>query len=104
MHLRAQSTDFCVVINQQVTAQGHPGKATLSNVRHSVDALKKLIEKENLQSVALPRLATGVGGLDWEEVKKVIYEHLGDLPATVYVYTTFSKGVSGENPEQALTG
>ena len=76
--------------------QGHPGKATLSNVRHSIDALKKLMEKENLKSVAIPRLATGVGGLDWEEVKKVIYEHIGNLPGTVYVYANYSKGVFGE--------
>lgn len=75
---------------------GHPGKATISNVRHAIEALKKLIEKEGLKSVAIPRLATGVGGLDWDEVKPLIEEHLGGLNAQIYVYETYAKGVAAE--------
>lgn len=77
---------------------GHPGHASLSNVGHALDALKKIVEKEGIESVAIPRLATGVGGLKWEEVKPLIYERLADLKAEVYVYATYVKGqAAGEN-------
>lgn len=71
---------------------GHPGPATLSSVTHALGDLKKIISKEGIRSVALPRLASGVGGLDWEEVKPLIYSQLGDVDAHVFVYSTFVKG------------
>ena len=49
------------------------------------------MEKEGYKSVALPRLATGVGGLDWETVRPMVYDILGDLSSDVYVYTTYVK-------------
>jgi O-acetyl-ADP-ribose deacetylase (regulator of RNase III) len=77
---------------------GHPGKASLANVNHALKALRKTIEKEGFKSVALPRLATGVGGLDWAEVEPLLVQHLGDLDAEVYVYATFRPGVAAVEP------
>ena len=54
--------------------------------------LRSLIEEEGFKSIALPRLATGVGGLDWDEVKPLIDNHLGDLKLPVYIYTNFKAG------------
>ena len=42
---------------------GHPGKATTHHVGRALKALAKLARKESYSSIALPRLATGVGGL-----------------------------------------
>ena len=70
---------------------GHPGRASLSNVTHALHELKKLISREKLRSVAITRLATGVGGLDWEEVKPLIYSQLNDVDAAVFVYTSYVK-------------
>jgi len=42
--------------------QGHPGKAGLDHVNHALRELRHTVEKERLTSVALPRIATGVGG------------------------------------------
>lgn len=70
-----------------------PGHALISNVNHVLHALRNLIQKEQITSVALPRLACGVGGLDWNEVKPLIEKHLGDLGIPVYVYSTYHKGV-----------
>ena len=75
------------------TDRAHPGKASLANVGHALKELAHMIEKEGMESVAIPRLATGVGGLDWEEVKPLIFKHLDPLPVKVYLYTHFSKGV-----------
>lgn len=69
-----------------------PGKATLQHVGHTLKALRELIEAENFSSVALPRLATGVGGLAWNDVKPLLVQHLGDVTIPVIVYTTFHAG------------
>jgi len=69
-----------------------PGKASIKHVNHALRELHKLIESEKLESVALPKLATGVGGLSWDEVKPLIESRLGDLSIPVYIYTTYIKG------------
>ena len=69
-----------------------PGKATLPNVNHALRALRKLVEDEGITSLALPRLATGVGALKWEDVKPLIEKHLGDLEVDIEVYETYAKG------------
>ncbi|MEI7795343.1 MAG: macro domain-containing protein [Methylococcaceae bacterium] len=65
------------------------GVATLGHVQHALKALAKIVVKENLTSLALPRLATGVGGLDWADVLPLIEKKLGDLNIPVYVYETY---------------
>ena len=70
-----------------------PGKATYENVNHSLRELHKVVEAEKLKSLALPRLATGVGGLEWEQVQPLLESHLGKLGIPVYLYTTYRKGV-----------
>ena len=73
-----------------------PGRATVANINHCLKGLSKVVETEHIKSVALPRLATGVGGLDWEEVKPLIEKHLGHLSIPVYIYTTFHSGMAAE--------
>jgi len=83
----------------QEEARGHrakPGKATAHNVNLALKALRRLAEDEGFQSLALPRLATGVGGLAWEEVRPLIERHLGDLDIPVYVYETYRQGVAAK--------
>ncbi len=75
-----------------------PGKATIENVNHALRELHRLIDAEKFHSLALPRLATGVGGLNWDEVNPLITKHLGDLSIPVYVYGTFHKGVAASEP------
>jgi O-acetyl-ADP-ribose deacetylase (regulator of RNase III) len=70
-----------------------PGKATLSNINHCLRRLRHEIEKEQIKSLALPRIATGVGDLDWNEVKPLIEKHLGDLKIPIFVYTCYQSGV-----------
>ncbi|MEM7168042.1 MAG: macro domain-containing protein [Planctomycetota bacterium] len=66
-----------------------PGKATTKSVNKCLAALREEIETEGFSSVALPRLATGVGGLDWSEVEPLVQRHLADQPFEVFVYETY---------------
>lgn len=68
------------------------GRASLTNVEHCLKALRQRILEDHLSSLALPRLATGVGSLDWDEVRPLIEKHLGDLPIPIYVYANYHPG------------
>lgn len=44
-------------------------------------------ERMGIQSIAMPALGCGLGGLDWADVKVLIIKYLGDIPdLDVYVY------------------
>jgi O-acetyl-ADP-ribose deacetylase (regulator of RNase III) len=83
----------------QEPAEGHhggrPGRASVSNVAHALKALRQLAETEDLKSIALPRLATGVGGLDWKDVRPLIEQHLGELKIPIYLYAVYHPGQKG---------
>ena len=70
---------------------GTPGKAQLKYVSRGLQALTKEVSRLELTSLALPRLATGVGGLDWKDVKPLMENTLGALSIPVYVYETYQK-------------
>ena len=80
------------------TAGGRPGPASVKHVGHALKALAQLAVAEKWSSLALPRLATGVGGLDWNDVKPLIQQHLGALSTKVFVYATYRAGVAADEP------
>lgn len=73
---------------------GHPGAATTHNVNEALRELRKIAEDEGVKSVALPRLATGVGRLDWADVEPLIERHLGDAAFDTFVYELYEPGVA----------
>ena len=79
----------------------HVGKASVKHVRDALKALRKMIEKEGFASLALPRLATGVGGLQWSDVEPVIREQLGDVKIPIYVYAEYHAGVKAKEGDVA---
>jgi len=56
----------------------------------------KWIEAEKPASIALPKLATGVGALDWKDVHALIKQHLADVKVPVYLYATYHKDVAAD--------
>ena len=78
------------------TQDSTPGKAHLENVNHCLKALRHAITTEKFKSLALPRLATGVGRLDWKDVRPLIDKHLGDAPILIYVYSTYQPGIQAQ--------
>lgn len=76
---------------QSQAKSARPVKASVEDVNHALRALAKLVQDEGIKSVALPRLATGVGGLDWTDVKPLIRQHLGNLGIPVVIYEVYRK-------------
>jgi len=77
---------------------GRPGRAKTEHVNHALHELRKWIDKEKVKSVALPRLATGVGGLDWAHVEPLVMAQLGTLKIPICLYTKFLPGVVAKEP------
>lgn len=80
-------------------AQSVPGKASAHNVDAALKSLRKIVEKQNIKSLAMPKIATGVGGMDWSEVEPLIAKHLGDLSIPIYMYETYQKGVQAQEEQ-----
>ena len=98
----------CARIFNMMTQEGEhthgarPGKATLANVNHCLRRLRHDIEAERITSLAIPALATGVGGLAWSDVKPLIQQHLGDLPIPIYLYSTYHPGLQAKEQIEAV--
>jgi O-acetyl-ADP-ribose deacetylase (regulator of RNase III) len=87
------------LLTQNMLGQGpsaKPAKATLENVGHALKALAHHVQKEGIKSVALPCLATGVGGLQWADVKPLVRQYLGGLGIPVIVYEVYRSGVQAD--------
>jgi O-acetyl-ADP-ribose deacetylase (regulator of RNase III) len=55
------------------------GKSTLEDVESGLKALREDIQRLRIQSIALPPLGCGYGGLDWKQVKPLIQQYLQSL-------------------------
>jgi O-acetyl-ADP-ribose deacetylase (regulator of RNase III) len=75
---------------------GHPGPAHTEYVNHALHELKKLLVDDKVSSIAMPALATGVGGLDWAHVAPLVKAQLGSLSVPIYVYLHYRPGVAAQ--------
>ncbi|MFO8057238.1 MAG: macro domain-containing protein [bacterium] len=63
------------------------GKSRLEDIESGLRALAETIQERNIHSIALPPLGSGLGGLDWSEVKPRIeaaLQPLNDVHIIVY--------------------
>jgi O-acetyl-ADP-ribose deacetylase (regulator of RNase III) len=75
-----------------------PGKASIHNVHSCLKSLKKAIAEEKVSSLALPLIATGMGGLKPAEVLPLIKEEFKDSKIPIYLYTEYRQGVAANEP------
>ena len=55
------------------------GKSRMEDIETGLKALQDVIRERNIRSLAIPPLGTGLGGLDWNEVRLRIEEALADF-------------------------
>ncbi len=63
------------------------GKSRIEDIESGLKALAVEVRQRGIQSIAVPPLGSGLGGLDWRDVRPRITAALGELPdvsATVY--------------------
>jgi hypothetical protein len=63
------------------------GDSKYEYISSGLEALKIAIRENNINSIAIPPLGCGNGGLDWNLVKPMIQEALQDIDCSIEVYT-----------------
>lgn len=58
----------------------------IEDISNGLDDLITIIEKYSIKSIAIPPLGSGLGGLDWEMVKKLIEEKLKNINCTIILF------------------
>jgi O-acetyl-ADP-ribose deacetylase (regulator of RNase III) len=56
------------------------GRSRIEDIEAGLEALVGEVKGRGIRSIAVPPLGSGLGGLDWAEVRKRIERALGDLP------------------------
>jgi len=57
-----------------------------SYIESGLIQLEKFIKEKQIQSIAIPLLGSGNGGLDWNKVKLILEKHLHNLECQVFIY------------------
>lgn len=76
---------------QSQAKSARPVKAKLEDVNRALRELAHVARDQGFRSIALPRLATGVGALPWADVKPLIAQHLGPLGIPIVIYEVYRK-------------
>lgn len=68
--------------------KGHwRARSTISDIRHGLEDLVRVLQELNIESVAIPPLGCGNGGLVWKDVQPLIWAALEAVPdVRVVVY------------------
>lgn len=69
------------------------GKSRIEDIESGLGALVEEVRNRHIQTVAVPALGCGLGGLEWSDVRPMIEKALGRLP-TVHVLLYEPKGVA----------
>ncbi|GAA4399028.1 macro domain-containing protein [Nibrella viscosa] len=83
---REQTTTGEKVIINFPTKTDWKRKSTYAYIEAGLQELARLIREEQLTSIALPPLGCGNGGLDWDKVRPMMEQYLGDLNADIQIY------------------
>lgn len=61
-------------------------RSRIDDIERGLKHLRARYRDWNIESIAVPPLGCGNGGLDWADVRVLIEKYLGDLPIDVFVY------------------
>jgi O-acetyl-ADP-ribose deacetylase (regulator of RNase III) len=62
------------------------GKSRIEDIETGLEDLARVVNEQNIQSVAVPPLGSGLGGLDWREVRARIENALQNCNAHILIY------------------
>lgn len=79
---------------------GNPSE--YSYIRAGLGELAKLIKDRNIESISIPPLGAGNGGLQWNKIKELIEEYLSDLDCDISVYQPTRRFAETEEQQSDL--
>ena len=77
---------------------GRPSRPEKIAVHRAFRALNKVVVDERISSIAMPMIGSGVGGIDWLEVRGMMHSQLGELLIPVFVYVSVRDGMLASEP------
>jgi O-acetyl-ADP-ribose deacetylase (regulator of RNase III) len=72
------------------------GGAKWTYLEQCLQQFTEYYQQEGITSLALPRIAAGLGGLEWDEVRQLMFQLLDPLLIPVFVYETYLPGVKAD--------
>jgi O-acetyl-ADP-ribose deacetylase (regulator of RNase III) len=69
-----------------VTKVSWRNPSTYGYILDGLVALRKMIQANEIESIAIPALGCGNGGLQWKKVKPLMEYHLAELPCDISIY------------------
>ena len=70
--------------------QESPGRhATYQAIEQSLSTMLSQAEIERINSIAIPRIGSGYGGLEWEKVREVIEKVFEGWSGNLFVYEEY---------------
>lgn len=88
-YLHKTSTPWILNLATQYGTNG----ADLELVTTSLHTVAQYHKEEGLTSIAMPRIAAGLGGLTWETIKDIIQETMGKIDIPIFVYEEYKPDV-----------
>lgn len=61
-------------------------KSKIEDIQNGLDDLLRVIKEYNIKSIAIPPLGSGLGGLDWADVKKLINQKLSQIDCNIVIF------------------
>ncbi len=84
--VRETSIDGEKIIINFPTKTDWKQRSSYAYIEAGLQDLVRVIEQETIQSIAIPPLGCGNGGLKWEKVRPMMEQYLGSLPIEVSIY------------------
>ncbi|MEX0963864.1 MAG: hypothetical protein WDZ52_07490 [Pseudohongiellaceae bacterium] len=75
-----------------------PSRPNKIAVNRAFRALNKIVVEERLTSIAMGKIGSGSGGIDWLEVRGMMHSQLSELVIPVFVYVTELDGMLASEP------
>ena len=61
-------------------------KSKIEDISNGLDDLVRVIREYNIKSIAIPPLGSGLGGLNWKDVKDLINQRLSHIDCNIIVF------------------
>jgi O-acetyl-ADP-ribose deacetylase (regulator of RNase III) len=82
-------------VDPELVRASRPNK---NAVQRAFRAVNKLVVEQRLSSIAMPKIGSGAGGIDWLEVRGMMDSQLGELLIPLFVYVTALDGRLASEP------
>lgn len=64
-------------------------RASYEAIEQALESMKQQAINEGIQTIAMPKIGAGYGGLSWKKVRTIIENVFADWSGTLYIYQEF---------------